>query len=106
MKLSYNIFRLKGIDLKNHFPGPVFWDVDPDSLDVKLDKYFIIDRVLARNMGNAKYLEQLEELYSKKEIVERALLSSQIRGNNTIRLIANRYGINPNKIKNFNPSFD
>lgn len=106
MKQWLNIFRKnKGIDLENHFPGPVFWDVDPSSLDIKLDKDFIIERVLARNMGNEIYFEKLEELYPKREIKKIALSSSQIRGNNTIRAIANRYGIDPNRIKNYNPAF-
>ena len=95
----------KKIDLNNHFPGPVFWDVDPSSLNIKHDKEFIIERVLSRNMGNHMYLELLEELYSVKDIKKIALSSNQIRGNNRIRVIADRYHIDPNKIKNFNPSF-
>ena len=105
MKIKLNISNFKRIDLKNHFPGPVFWDVDPNLLDIKNDKDFIIERVLSRNMGNPLYLEKLEDLYSKKEIIKYALSSNQIRGNNAIRLIAQRYGLNPNNIKNFNPSF-
>lgn len=107
MKIKFSISksRLKGIDLKNHFPGPVFWDVDPNLLDIKKDKDFIIERVLSRNMGNPIYLEKLEAIYSKKEIMKYALSSDQIRGNNAIRLIAKRYGLNPSNIKNFNPSF-
>ncbi len=105
MRSIFNIQRSKKIDLKNHFPRAVFWDVDPRSLDLKKDKDFIIERVLSRNMGNPKYLELLEELYSRKDIVKIAVSSNEIRGNVKIRVIANRYNIQPNKIKNFNSSF-
>lgn len=66
LKLNISKSRLKRIDLKNHFPGSVFWDVDPNLLDIKKDKDFIIERVLSRNMGNPVYLERLEAIYSKK----------------------------------------
>lgn len=105
MKRSLNIRSQKGKNLKDYFPGPIFWDVDPYGLDVQRDKAFIIERVLSRNMGNPRYFELLEGLYPKSDIVRCAKRSGQIRGNSSIRAIAKRYGIKPGLMKNFNPSF-
>ncbi len=90
----------------DYFPKAIFWDVDPSLLDVEDDKWFIIDRVLARNMGNPVYFEKLEALYSRKDIVKRVLsYSEEIRGNVKLLAIANRYEFDPNKLKNYNPAF-
>ena len=95
----------KGKNLKGYFPGPVFWDVDPSVLDVEKDKIFIIERVLSRNMGDPQYFELLERLYPISDIVRCAKRSEQIRGNSSIRAVAERYGIRPDHMKNYNPSF-
>ena len=105
MKKSHNIAPSKGKNLKGYFPGPVFWDVAPSVLDVEKDKIFIIERVLSRNMGDPQYFELLERLYPISDIVRCAKRSEQIRGNSSIRAVAERYGIRPDHMKNYNPSF-
>ena len=105
MRDLFKISFKKGKNLANFFPGPVFWDIDPSKLDVKNDKSFIIERVLSQNMGNQECFKKLDELYSKGEIIKYAKRSNQIRGNNSIRAIADYYHIDPSQLKNFNPSF-
>ena len=105
MRDLFNISFSKEKNLVNFFPGPVFWDIDPSKLDVKNDKAFIIERVLSQNMGNQDYFKKLDELYSRKEIIRLAKKSNQIRGNNSIRAIAEYYNIDPFQLKNFNPAF-
>lgn len=105
MRKSHNIASFKGKSLKGYFPGPIFWDVDPSGLDVQKDKIFIIERVLSRSMGDSKYFELLEKLYPIGDIVQCAKRSEQIRGNSSIRAVAERYGIRPDHMKNYNPSF-
>ena len=47
----------------------------------------------------------LEGLYPVSDIVRCAKRSEQIRGNSSIRAVAERYGIRPDHMKNYNPSF-
>ena len=89
------------IDIKSNFQRWMFWDVDMGQLSIKKDKAFIIDRVLSGSMENAKYLERLDKIYSKKDIINVAKSSNSIRGNESIKFIANRYGMNPKAFKQF-----
>ena len=89
--------------LESLFRKAMFWDVHMDRLSIKKDKEFIIDRVLARNMLNPKYLENLEKLYSVDLIKRVAIESNSIRGNEIIRFIANRYGMAPESFRLFIP---
>lgn len=90
--------------LRANFRKAIFWDVDMDKLSKKADKVFIIDRVLSRNMENPVYLERLEKLYQIKDIKKIAKSSRSIRGNEAIRFIAKRYGMDPNSFKNYIPN--
>lgn len=90
--------------IKASFRKAMFWDIDMDKLSMKVDKAFIIDRVLSRNMENPIYLERLENLYSIKDIRRVAKSSMSIRGNESIRFIAKRYGLDPNSFKQYIPN--
>mgnify|MGYP000132519946 FL=1 len=43
-----------------------FWDVDKEKLDLKRDKFFIIERVL--EYGTAQHVKELLDVYSAEEI--------------------------------------
>jgi len=90
--------------LRANFRKAIFWDIDMNKLSQKADKAFIIDRVLSRNMENPIYLERLEKLYQIKDIKKIAKSSRSIRGNEAIRFIAKRYGMDPNSFKNYIPN--
>ncbi len=79
----------------------MFWDVNLDNLSYKDDHYFIISRVLDRNMMETKYLEALESIYKLKNIKQIALNSTEIRGNRLIEFLAKRYDFNPKDFKNY-----
>lgn len=89
------LFLFKRKKLSNYFPKHLFWDVNLDKLDVRFDKDFIIERVLAYHMEDEEIFKKLEKLYSKKEIKKIALNSKQIFGNETIEFISKRYKLDP-----------
>ena len=91
-------------DLKDNFRKWMFWDVNMDKLSISHDKFFIVDRVLSGSMENPIYLERLERIFSKQEIIKAAKSSNSIRGNEAIRFIAKRYGISPNSFKQYIPN--
>lgn len=85
------------------FRRAMFWDVNMDNLSVKRDKAFIIERVLSGSMKNPKYLDHLEKLYSIQDIKKVASSSNQLRGNDSIAFIADRYHMDVNSFKQFIP---
>lgn len=91
-------------DLKSNFRKAMFWDVEMDKLSIKRDKFFIIDRVLSTSMKNSIYLDRLEKFYSIRDIKKVARSSRSIRGNESIRFIANRYAMNPKSFKQYIPN--
>ena len=102
--LHPNSKKIKKNDLRSNFRKAMFWDVEMDKLSIKHDKFFIIDRVLSRSMKNSIYLDRLEKFYSIKDIKEVAKSSRSIRGNESIRFIANRYAMNPKSFKQYIPN--
>lgn len=90
--------------LGSSFRKAMFWDVDMDKLSIKYDKSFIIDRVLSESMRNSIYLDRLEKFYSISDIKKVAKSSRSIRGNEAIRFIANRYGMDPKSFKQYIPN--
>lgn len=107
--MSLNILHHKPIvprksDIKSNFQKWMFWDVDMGKLSVKEDKFFIIDRVLSGSMENPKYLQQLDKMFSRQDIINVAKSSRSIRGNESIRFIANRYGMDPKSFKQYIPN--
>lgn len=92
----YNISALnKSIALV--FPKGMFWDVDMKKLSIDFDKNFIIQRVLSRSKNKVAYLESLESFYPKKDIINLAINSPEIIGNEKIEFISKRYNIEPKK---------
>lgn len=87
--------------LSELFRKGMFWDVDMDKLDVKRDYEFIIPRVLNRFMDQIEYLENLEKIYPKDMIIYYAKNSSEIRGNEKIEILANRYELDPKDFPNY-----
>jgi len=87
--------------LSDLFRKGMFWDVDMDKLDVKRDYGFIIPRVLNRFMNHIEFLEYLEKIYPKDMIIYYAKNSSEIRGNEKIEILANRYKLEPKDFPNY-----
>jgi hypothetical protein len=81
--------------VKGIFPKAMFWDVDVRLLSIEFDGDFIIDRVLAWNMGQEDFFETLDSLYPIYLIKSVALNSRQIKGNENIESIAIRYNLDP-----------
>lgn len=90
-----------GHNLSDIFPREMFWDMNMDDLSLEKDSDFIIQRVLSRSMHNSEYLVKLEKLYSNSEISAIALQSSEIRGNEDIEFIAERYQLKPEQFKKY-----
>lgn len=63
MKSALNISRL--------FPKHLFWDVDPNALDPKKDKSFIIPRALFATTVETfdQDILRLESIYSQRQIL-------------------------------------
>lgn len=95
---------LRKNDLRSNFRKAMFWDVDMNKLSIKADKFFIIDRVLSQNMQNPIYLQRLEKMFSKQDIKKVAKYSRSIRGNESIRFLANRYGMDPKSFRQYIPN--
>ena len=55
-------------------------------------------------MKNSIYLDRLEKCYSIKDIKEMAKSSTSIRGNESIRFIANQYAMIPKSFKQYIPN--
>jgi len=87
--------------LSELFRKGMFWDVDMDKLDVKRDYDFIIPRVLNRFMDQVEFLENLEKIYPKDMIIYYAKISSEIRGNEKIEILAKRYKLKPKDFPNY-----
>lgn len=100
----FNSKKSVNINLSDLFPRAIFWDVNIEKLSPKKDRDLIIQRVLSRHMNTLENLENLEKLYSKNIIKIFAKNSSEIRGNENIEFIANRYGLRPNAFKNYIPN--
>ena len=87
--------------IETNFRKWMFWDVDMEKLSIKDDKFFIIDRVLSGCMENPIYLDQLDKIFSRRDIINVAKSSRSIRGNESIRFIASRYRMNPKSFKQY-----
>jgi len=85
--------------LLGKIPKSVFWDVDVEVLSPERDSYFIVRRIMNRAIGSVELFEIIDQIYSIDLIEKVALNSRQIRGNETIKDIANRYNLNPRDFK-------
>lgn len=74
----------------------MFWDVD--KIDVDEDVDFIIDRVLNWFMGDVSYLGILELIYPL-DVIKHYAVTMDIRGNERIEFICDRYSLEANQFK-------
>lgn len=61
----------KSTDILHHFPAYIFWDAKADTLDIKANSQYIIEKVMIscadqEDFNNA--IQILEKLYSKKKL--------------------------------------
>lgn len=77
------------------FNSAFFWDADLNALSFEEDKEYIIERVLARSMWLDKDLPKLEQLYDRNLIIDLAINSIQIFGNEHIEALAQYYNLQP-----------
>lgn len=71
--------RMAGIEEERNIPGrfqPLFWDVDPRTIDVKQHARYIIERVL--EMGGLDALYWIQRLFPTKLIMETCEVSRKI----------------------------
>jgi hypothetical protein len=71
--------RMAGIEEEKNIPGrfqPLFWDVDPRTIDVKQHARYIIERVL--EMGGLDALYWIQRLFPTKLIMETCEVSRKI----------------------------
>lgn len=85
------------VNILDFFPQRMFWEYHAEDLSIEEDKELIIERVLNRSLSIEllKNLRILDSLYKREQIIEVALGSSEIYGNETIEIIATYYGLNP-----------
>lgn len=84
-----------------YFRKSYFWDCDPNIIKINSHIVLIIDRVLSQSLELEKDLIILEKLYTKKKIIDAALSSTQIFGNERIVLISEKYNLNSLEFYNF-----
>jgi Family of unknown function (DUF6922) len=85
------------VNISKTFPKHLFWDMDYSKLSIKKDKETIIPRALFATTKDTfkKDITNLEELYSKEEIIN-ALQNTKERISNTLcSLVSKRYKITP-----------
>ncbi len=62
--------------MKNEILRPIFWDLDPEKLDIHKHSHQIIDRIL--EFGNTPQVHWMFKNYSKEEIIEVVKESRQL----------------------------
>lgn len=86
---------MKNQKVTDVFRAFFFWDADLDTLSFEEDKEYIIERVLARSLWLEEDFQKLEQLYDKDLIIDLAINSIQIFGNEQIEEIAQHYNLQP-----------
>lgn len=78
-------------------PKHLFWDVDPQKLDIEADMDLIIPRALyaTNDASFDKDIKQLEEVYSQAQIVDTLKNTKERISNNLCLLVAQHYHIQP-----------
>lgn len=89
MKMQKNIL--------DSFPKHLFWDVNPDDLDISADHQFIIPRALIATTKETfeTDISKLENLYSQKQITDTLKTTKEHISNAICLLVADRYHIQP-----------
>jgi hypothetical protein len=88
--------KLKQTILKE-LPKHLFWDFDPQNLDVQTDMDLIIPRALfaTNNTNFDEDITRLEKVYSPSEIVETLKNTKERISNSLCLLVAQHYKIPP-----------
>ncbi|MCY4217561.1 MAG: hypothetical protein OXC92_11360 [Flavobacteriaceae bacterium] len=87
----------KPINISELFPKHLFWDVKMSRLDVVEDKDLIIPRGLYATSKQSfeKDIQRLEQLYSKKEILDVLRQTKEKISNQVCLMVASRYQVQP-----------
>lgn len=87
----------KQINIAKKFPKHLFWDMDANRLSVKDDKAIIIPRALFATTQSTfeNDILRLEEIYSKKDIINVLRNTKELISNEICVLVARRYNAKP-----------
>lgn len=85
------------INIAKKFPKHLFWDMDASRLSVKKDKAIIIPRALfaTTQVSFEIDIQRLEELYSRKEIINILKNTKERISNEVCVLVTKRYNTKP-----------
>lgn len=85
------------INIAKQFPKHLFWDMDASRLSLQKDKAIIIPRALYATTHDSfeKDIQRIEELYSKKDILNILKSTKELISNEVCTLVAKRYKVRP-----------
>lgn len=87
----------KSVNIATIFPKHLFWDMDPNKLNLSRDKSIIIPRALFSTTPETFETDnkKLEALYSGKDIVKYLKLTTENISNKVCLSVSKRYNIKP-----------
>ncbi|MGQ7947169.1 DUF6922 domain-containing protein [Flavobacterium sp. WC2509] len=87
----------QSINIATIFPKHLFWDMDPNKLNLSKDKSIIIPRALYATTPDTfeTDIQKLETLYSAKDIVKYLKLTTENISNKVCISVAKRYNVKP-----------
>ena len=88
--------------MKNEILRPIFWDLDPEKLNIRKNSRQIIERIL--EYGNTPQVHWMFTNYSKEEIIE-AVKGSRQLSKKSANFWADYYQIPKDEVKCLNKSF-
>ena len=85
------------INIAKKFPKHLFWDMDASRLSLQKDKAIIIPRALFATTQATfeKDIQRLEELYTKKDILDILKNTKERISNEICVLVTKRYNAKP-----------
>ncbi len=85
------------INIAKKFPKHLFWDMDASRLSLQKDKAIIIPRALFATTQATfeKDIQRVEELYTKKDILDILKNTKERISNEVCTLVAKRYKVKP-----------
>lgn len=87
----------QSVNIATVFPKHLFWDMDPNKLNLSKDKSIIIPRALYATTPDTFETDilKLEALYSTKDIVKYLKLTTENISNKVCISVAKRYNVKP-----------
>jgi hypothetical protein len=87
----------QSVNIATIFPKHLFWDMDPNKLNLSKDKSIIIPRALYATTPETfeTDIQKLETLYSAKDIVKYLKLTTENISNKVCVSVAKRYNVKP-----------